>query len=155
MRRGIRGLTGAGTVLALAATLTAGALDGGAATVASQAREYLVFYADGAHDRAIDAIDASGGTALSTETRLGYIVAGGPASRFVEDLAASDAVVGVSSDRRIGSATALPATGAPALPATGAPRPFRPPTPSVSGALRTVGRPPPAPRSRWPDSSGT
>ncbi|WP_326638448.1 S8 family serine peptidase [Streptosporangium sp. NBC_01755] len=121
MRRGIRGLTGAGTVLALAATLTAGALDGGAATVASQAREYLVFYADGAHDRAIDAIDASGGTALSTETRLGYIVAGGPASRFVEDLAASDAVVGVSSDRRIGSATALPATGAPALPATGAP----------------------------------
>ncbi|MER5624603.1 S8 family serine peptidase [Streptosporangium sp. NPDC002544] len=114
MRRGIRSLTGAGTVLALAATLTAGALNGGVTTVASQAREYLVFYADGAHDRAIDAIDASGGTALSTETRLGYVVASGPGSRFVENLAGSDAVVGVSSDRRIGSATAIPGTGAPA-----------------------------------------
>ncbi|WP_433377376.1 S8 family peptidase [Streptosporangium sp. CA-115845] len=113
MRRGIRSLTGAGAVLALAATLTAGALDGGATTVASQAREYLVFYADGARDRAIDAIDASGGTALSTETRLGYVVASGPGAHFVEDLAGSDAVVGVSSDRRIGSATAIPGTGAP------------------------------------------
>ncbi|WP_037971569.1 S8 family peptidase [Streptosporangium amethystogenes] len=116
MGRGIRSLTGAGAVLALAATLTAGALDGGATTVASQAREYLVFYANGAHDRAIDAIDASGGTALSTETRLGYVVASGPGSRFVENLAGSDAVVGVSSDRRIGSATAIPA----ALPPSGA-----------------------------------
>ncbi|GAA4184620.1 S8 family serine peptidase [Streptosporangium oxazolinicum] len=109
MNRGIKNLTGAATVLALAATLTAGAL-GGTTTAAGQTREYLVFYADGARDRAIDAIGASGGTALSTDTRIGYVLASGPGPRFVESLAGSDAVEGVSSDRRIGSATAIPAT---------------------------------------------
>lgn len=107
MNRGIRSLTGAATVLALAATLTAGALGGGATTGAGQTREYLVFYADGARDRAVDAIVASGGTALSTDTRIGYVLAVGSGSRFVESLAGSDAVEGVSSDRRIGAATAI------------------------------------------------
>ncbi|MEU4403188.1 S8 family serine peptidase [Streptosporangium sp. NPDC023963] len=116
MNRGIRSLTGTATVLALAATLTAGALGGGATTgAAGQTREYLVFYADGARDRAIEAITASGGTALSTDTRIGYVLADGPGPRFVESLAGSDAVEGVSSDRRIGSATAIaPVTAAPA-----------------------------------------
>ncbi|MEU8380932.1 S8 family serine peptidase [Streptosporangium sp. NPDC048865] len=112
MNRGTRSLTGAATVLALAATLTAGALGGGAATGAGQTREYLVFYADGAHDRAVDAIVASGGTARSTDTRIGYVLAEGPGPRFVESLAGSDAVEGVSSDRRIGSATAIAAPAA-------------------------------------------
>ncbi|WP_436756842.1 S8 family peptidase [Streptosporangium sp. V21-05] len=120
MNRGIRSLTGTATVLALAATLTAGALGGGATTGAGQTREYLVFYADGARDRAIDAIAASGGTALSTDTRIGYVLAEGPGSRFVESLAGSDAVEGVSSDRRIGSAAAItPATAASAARTSG------------------------------------
>lgn len=113
MKRGTRGLTGAATVLTLAATLTAGAVGGGSPALADQAREYLVFYADGARDLAVKAIGASGGTTLSADTRLGYLLAVGPGSRFVEDLAGSEAVVGVSSDRRIGSAAAIPAAGAP------------------------------------------
>jgi len=118
MNRGIKGLTGAATAIALAATLTAGALGGGAATGAGQTREYLVFYADGARDRAIDAIGANGGTVLSTDTRIGYVLADAPDAGFVEGLADSDAVEGVSSDRRIGFAAAVPAK-APATLAAG------------------------------------
>ncbi|MFF5242838.1 S8 family serine peptidase [Streptosporangium sp. NPDC000095] len=116
MNRGTRSLTGAATALALAATLTAGALGGEATTGAGQTREYLAFYADGARDRAIDAIDASGGTVLSTDTRIGYVLVDGPGTGFVESLAGSDAVEGVSSDRRIGFASAIRA----AAPAAGA-----------------------------------
>ncbi|MDP9861940.1 MULTISPECIES: S8 family peptidase [Streptosporangium] len=107
-------LTSAVTVVALAGTLTAIPPTGGASAATGQLGDYLVFYADGARDRAVEAIRAGGGTALSTEPRLGYVVARGPGARFVESLAGSDAVAGVSSDRRIGSATAAPA----AAPAT-------------------------------------
>ncbi|MEU4834940.1 S8 family serine peptidase [Streptosporangium sp. NPDC023615] len=110
MNRGSRGLIGAATALTLAATLTAGALGEGATAAAGQTREYLVFYADGARDRAAGAIGANGGTVLSGDTRLGYLVADGPGERFVEGLAGSDAVEGVSSDRRIGTATAFSGT---------------------------------------------
>ncbi|GAA3417761.1 S8 family peptidase [Streptosporangium vulgare] len=135
MNRGIRSLTGTATVLALAATLTAGALGGGATTGAGQTREYLVFYADGARDRAVDAITASGGSALSTDTRIGYVLAEAPGSRFVESLAGSDAVEGVSSDRRIGSAAAIP-------PATAAaPAARTPGAETVSGAASQVRTP--------------
>ncbi|WP_433255831.1 S8 family peptidase [Streptosporangium sp. CA-135522] len=103
-------LTGAATAVALVGALTAGALPGGAASASGQLRDYLVFYSDGARDRAVAAIEAGGGTALSTEPRLGYVIATGPGDRFVEGLAGSDAVAGVSSNRKIGSATALPAT---------------------------------------------
>src|SRR6478752_1072975 len=100
-------LTGAATVVALTGTLTVGSLTGGTADATGQLRDYLVFYTDGGQDRAIAAIRAGGGTALSTEPKLGYVAARGPGARFVEDLAGSDAVAGVSSDRRIGSATAV------------------------------------------------
>ncbi|MFI6794455.1 S8 family peptidase [Streptosporangium canum] len=100
-------LTGAATVVALTGTLTVGSLTGGTADATGQLRDYLVFYTDGGRDRAIAAIRAGGGTALSTEPKLGYVAARGPGARFVEDLAGSDAVAGVSSDRRIGSATAV------------------------------------------------
>ncbi|MGC5014090.1 S8 family peptidase [Streptosporangium sp. DT93] len=113
MNRGIRGLIGAATTLTLAATLTAGALGGGTTAAADQSREYLVFYADGARDRAARVIGANGGTVLSGDTRLGYLVADGPGARFVEGLAGSDAVEGVSSDRRIGTATAYSSGTAP------------------------------------------
>lgn len=103
-------LAGAAAVAVLIGGLTpAGAAAGGGAF-----RDYLVFYADGARTRALAAIEAGGGTVLSTEAKLGYIVARGPGTRFTETLADSDAVAGVSSDRRIGSATAVPTT-----PATG------------------------------------
>ncbi|ACZ85906.1 S8 family peptidase [Streptosporangium roseum] len=111
-------LTGAATVVALTGSLTVGSLTGGTAAAGGQLRDYLVFYADGARDRAIAAIRAGGGAALSTEPKLGYVVARGPGARFVEDLAGSDAVAGVSSDRRIGSATAVSGTG-PAVSAAG------------------------------------
>jgi subtilisin family serine protease len=113
MKRGTRRLTGAATMVALAATLTAGALTGGATATAGQTRDYLVFYTHGAKDRALAVIKKDGGTALSTEARLGYVVARGPGSRFLESLAASDAVAGVSSDREIGFA-ASDAVAAPA-----------------------------------------
>ena len=90
MNRGTRRLTGAATMVALAATLTAGTLTGGAtgATAATgQTRDYLVFYADGAKDQALAAIRKDGGTALSTEGKLGYVVARGPGTRFIESLA--------------------------------------------------------------------
>ncbi|WP_068922763.1 S8 family peptidase [Planobispora rosea] len=102
----------------LAALLAAGAPGSATATAAATAtvtatttaaaplRDYLVFYADGAHDRALRAITDGGGTTLSTEPKLRYIVAKGPGARFVETLAASDAVAGISSDRRIGTTTA-------------------------------------------------
>ncbi|MBB2912925.1 subtilisin family serine protease [Streptosporangium becharense] len=122
MKRGIRSLAGGTTVLALAATLTVGALGGGSPALAEQNREYLVFYADGARDRALAAIGESGGTALSTEPRLGYVVARGPGSRFVESLAGSDAVEGVSSDRRIGQATSVRVAPAPAKAGPASPR---------------------------------
>ena len=113
MNRGTRRLTGAATMIALAATLTAGTLTGGAtgATAATgQTRDYLVFYADGAKDQALAAIRKDGGTTLSTEGKLGYVVARGPGTRFIESLAGSDAVAGVSSNREIGFAASDAAT---------------------------------------------
>ncbi|MFC7643394.1 hypothetical protein ACFQX6_23120 [Streptosporangium lutulentum] len=115
-----------------------GTLTGGATATTGQTRDYLVFYADGAKDRALAAIGKDGGTALSTEAKLGYIVARGPGSRFIESLAASAAVAGVSSDREIGFA----ASDAVAAPARGARRTSR-------------GSSCPRARSRWPGGSGT
>ncbi|GIH74086.1 S8 family peptidase [Planobispora longispora] len=117
-----RRLAGVTAAAALAAILAAAAPATATATAAEPLRDYLVFYADGARDRALRAITDGGGAALSTEPKLRYIVAEGPGPRFVETLAASDAVAGISSDRRIGAATALPATpagtgGLPAAPA--------------------------------------
>ncbi|GAA3033278.1 S8 family peptidase [Streptosporangium longisporum] len=164
MKRGIRGLTGAATTLTLAATLTAGALGGGATAAAGQTRDYLVFYADGARDGAAAAIAANGGTVLSGDPRLGYLVAGGPGTRFVEGLAAVDAVEGVSSDRRIGTATALttgltPATSTktstavPAASGGGAPLSFPPSDilgqAGTPGGSTSAGAPEPLAGRQW------
>lgn len=113
MNRWSSRLTSAAMGVALTGTLTVGALAGGTAAATAQLRDYLVFYADGARDRAVAAIEKDGGTALSTEAKLGYVVARGPGDGFIEDLSASDAVAGVSSDRRIGSATAFSGAGSP------------------------------------------
>ncbi|MFC4059954.1 S8 family serine peptidase, partial [Planomonospora corallina] len=88
-----------------------------AATVTGDSREYLVFYTPGARTRALRAVTEAGGTVLSTEPRLGYVIATGPGDRFAEHLAADASVAGVSSDRRIGAATARPARPAGAAPA--------------------------------------
>lgn len=107
MNRWSRRLVGAATTAVLACGLTAGTPAG--AEAGGGLRDYLVFYADGARDRAVAAVRAGGGVPLSTETRLGYVVARGPGARFAEGLAGSDAVAGISSDRRIGFAGAVPA----------------------------------------------
>ncbi|GAA4231877.1 subtilisin family serine protease [Streptosporangium album] len=98
-------LTSAAIGVALTGTLTVGALTGGTAAATGQLRDYLVFYAAGSQARAVAAIKAGGGTALSTEAKLGYVVARGPDTGFAEDLSGNDAVAGVSSNRRIGSVT--------------------------------------------------
>ncbi|MEV7007615.1 S8 family serine peptidase [Streptosporangium sp. NPDC051022] len=111
MNRWSRRLAGMATAAALTAGLTAGT-PGGAAADSGTLRDYLVFYAPGAQARAVDAVRAGGGTPLSTETKLGYVVARGPENGFAETLAADAAVAGISSDRRIGYATAAQAAPA-------------------------------------------
>jgi subtilisin family serine protease len=134
-----RGLL-ATVALAAAVTLTGSLVAGstgtasGAVTAAStaQTRDHLVFYTPGGHVRALRAVAAAGGEVRSTEPKLGYIVARatrGPGARFVEELAGDPAVAGVSSDRRIGTATALPAA-----PARGAATGSFPEGPAVRGA---------------------
>ncbi|MFI0416835.1 S8 family peptidase [Spongiactinospora sp. 9N601] len=88
-------VTGAGPVPAVAA----GAPEG------LQAR--LVFYAEGGQAAAERAVREAGGTLRPREgdPRLGYLVADGPGTAFVRALGRSDAIVGVSANRRIGTAT--------------------------------------------------
>ncbi|GGP76657.1 S8 family peptidase [Streptosporangium pseudovulgare] len=121
MSRWSRNLSGVTAVVALASTLTVGGPPGGASAETGGLRDYLVFYPGGGHDRAVAAIGAAGGTATATESRLGYVTARGPGDRFVERLAASGAVAGVSSDRAIGFAASVPAlpASASAFAATG------------------------------------
>ncbi|GAA3083006.1 S8 family peptidase [Streptosporangium carneum] len=108
MNRWSKRLAGAATAALMAAGLAAGAPGGGAAADSGKLRDYLVFYTDGAQARAIAAIRASGGVPLSTEPKLGYVVARGPGDGFAETLEADAAVAGISSDRTIGHATATP-----------------------------------------------
>ncbi|WP_188194978.1 S8 family peptidase [Nonomuraea sp. SYSU D8015] len=68
--------------------------------------EYLVFYADGKHDQALQAVERAGGTTVGEDSRLGYLLATGRGDTFVEELGADRAIVGVSPDRNIGFATA-------------------------------------------------
>jgi lantibiotic leader peptide-processing serine protease len=84
----------------LADTLPATSWDGH--TEGGDAREYLVFYADGRQNAARAAVARAGGTVLSAETRLGYLLARGPGAAFTRALDTDPAVVGVSGDRAIG-----------------------------------------------------
>ncbi|MER6947783.1 S8 family serine peptidase [Nonomuraea sp. NPDC000554] len=74
--------------------------------------EYLVFYADGQRSQAVAAVENAGGTTVSTEDKLGYLLAKGGGNGFVESLGGDRAIVGVSADREIGFATSLPAAPA-------------------------------------------
>ncbi|GAA3445858.1 S8 family peptidase [Planomonospora venezuelensis] len=115
MKRAGGRLTGIAAAVTLVTALTTGGQPAAATAHTPPLRDYLVFYTEGAHTQALKAITAAGGTVLSTEPRLRYITAkapAGPGTRFVENLAASRAVAGVSSDRRIGHATAHPGPAA-------------------------------------------
>lgn len=98
---GMRRFSGGLTALALVGALAACA----PAAAQGPQRDYLVFYADGGQGRAVDAIRAGGGSAVATEGRLGYVLARAD-DGFVDRLGDSDAIVGVSTDRRIGSTAA-------------------------------------------------
>ncbi|MEU4698480.1 S8 family peptidase [Nonomuraea dietziae] len=101
MRRLIYGLTAAALVTPLvvgASVVTAPS--------AVPAAEIMVFYADGGQRAAIAAIEAGGGRAVSAEPKLGYVLAKGTGPAFVDALGRSEAVVGISTDRAIGFASA-------------------------------------------------
>ncbi len=72
----------------------------------SPGTDYLVFYAAGGQDKALEAIETSGGRPLSTEPRLGYVVAHGVVASFLETLSNDKAIVGISTDRPIGFTSA-------------------------------------------------
>ncbi|WP_405151576.1 S8 family serine peptidase [Sphaerisporangium sp. NBC_01403] len=120
MVRGYRRLTGAVVSVAVAGTLAAGSLvtstGAVAAPASSETGQYLVFYAQGRQAGALGAIRAGGGTADAVDTKLGYVIARGPAKGFAERLGASTSVVGVTDNRRIGSAAALPAGDRASVP---------------------------------------
>ncbi len=107
-------------VSCLAAAITAVSLSACAPATPRQATqaEYLVFYANGRQADALSAIAEAGGTALHTETRLGYVLARAGAT-FAEVIGADAAIVGVSTDRRIGTAAAIAPAPARALPDAG------------------------------------
>jgi subtilisin family serine protease len=80
--------------------------------------DYLVFHAQGRQREALRAIEAGGGTAAGADTRLGYVIARGPGAAFAERVGADPSVVGVTANRRVGSAAALPPAQRAAAPAT-------------------------------------
>ncbi|MGW7479147.1 S8 family peptidase [Nonomuraea muscovyensis] len=108
MRRVASGLAALTTAAALAACGLA-TPPAAVPAAAAAAGEYLVFYADGGRGEALAAIERAGGTTVSTDLRLGYALARGGGDAFVTALGASPSIVGVSTDRRIGFASAHPA----------------------------------------------
>ncbi|GAA3468200.1 S8 family peptidase [Nonomuraea roseola] len=128
MRRLIYGLTAAALVVPLvvgASVVTAPS--------AAPAAELMVFYADGGQRAAIAAIEAGGGRAVSAEPKLGYVLAKGAGPAFVDALGRSEAVVGISTDRAIGFASAALGTrgGIPSAGPVGG---------AATGSLRLEGR---------------
>ncbi|MGP3955104.1 S8 family peptidase [Nonomuraea sp. 3N208] len=110
MRRVASGMTALAAVVALAAcspTLPAErGTQGKPATPSVQHADYLVFYATGRHQQALAAVERAGGTTVGEDVRLGYLLTQGGGSKFAENLGTDPAIVGVSPDRVIGSATA-------------------------------------------------
>ncbi|SDL11876.1 Subtilase family protein [Nonomuraea maritima] len=84
------------------------------ATASARQAEYLVFYADGKQREAENAVARAGGTVVSVDSRLGYLMAKAGTAAFPENAGADPSVVGVSPDRRIGAATVTPTAGRPA-----------------------------------------
>ncbi|MFD0660080.1 hypothetical protein [Thermocatellispora tengchongensis] len=103
----VAALAVAGSVAGVAPVGVLAAGGGTAGSADATYRNYMVFYADGARSQAVSDVERAGGTNVSPgDPRLGYVVARGPGDRFLEALASSDAVVGVSSNRKIGTAVA-------------------------------------------------
>lgn len=75
--------------------------------------EYLVFYADGRHAEALEAVRKAGGSVTRTESKLRYLLARSGDDRFPETVGEDRAIVGVSADRAIGHASAVPARAFP------------------------------------------
>ncbi len=90
-------------------------------------KEYLVFYADGRAPAALAAVEHAGGHIVTTDTKLGYVLAKGGGDAFVDALGSDQSVVGVTTDREIGFAT-TPASSAPSTAGV-----------SASGARNTAG----------------
>ncbi|GII76916.1 serine protease [Sphaerisporangium rufum] len=118
MVRGYGRRTSAAMAVALAATLATGtpAVSGSAAAApagdqAAADAGYLVFYSPGARAGALAAVREAGGAVTAEDPRLGYLLTRGAGPAFAERLGRSPVVVGVTADRRIGSAAALTARG--------------------------------------------
>src|SRR5437868_7330703 len=83
-----------------------GALTTTAQAAASAPRhEYLVFYAPGGQAAAEKAVKAGGGSVLSVERRLGYVLIRADRG-FADRIAEGGSIVGVTSDRVIGATSA-------------------------------------------------
>lgn len=134
MRRVAAGLAALTTAAALAACgLTAPVAGPSAPPAAGTATaEYLVFYADGGRGEALAAIERAGGATVATEPRLGYVLAKGGGDAFVDALGSSPSIVGVSTDRRIGFASARSTRQAGA--GSGGERPGAAAEPATGGA---------------------
>ncbi|MCP2166743.1 S8 family serine peptidase [Goodfellowiella coeruleoviolacea] len=99
--------------LPLAASLvTLGVAPGAGAAPAAQTgqtSEYTVLLEDGANrDAALSAVRAAGGTVTKENTAIGALTVTAPASGFVQRVAASEAIVGATHARSIGTAPQQP-----------------------------------------------
>src|SRR4051812_44619812 len=138
----------AGGLMAMAVAGSLAACAPPAAPKAGPDKEYLVFYADGRAGAAVSAVERAGGHLVTTDTKLGYVVAKGGGDAFVDALGADQAVVGVTPDREIGFAPGLTprAQGATAALASDAQ------SPATRGALASGARDALEPRA-FPDAS--
>ncbi|MFD0477686.1 hypothetical protein ACFQ0B_63010 [Nonomuraea thailandensis] len=133
MRRVASGLTALVAVVSLGACTPAASRD-----AATPRAEFLVFYDFGKRHQAEAAVERAGGTTVSADTRLGYLMAAGSGAGFEEAVGADPAIAGVSR-------TAASATPPPAPPRRTPPAPPKqpvPPKPPVRGKRAPPRRPP-------------
>ncbi|MEO3812864.1 S8 family serine peptidase [Sphaerisporangium sp. B11E5] len=118
MLRGYRRAVRAAVPVVMAGALVAGAVMPGSPAPASPAPrdgaaevarsgDYLVFHAPGRQSEALRAVEAGGGSVAGADARLGYVIARGAGAAFAERVGADPSVVGVTVNRRVGSAAAL------------------------------------------------
>ena len=110
-------------------------------SASSHAEDYLVFYAEGRRDDAVEAVRRAGGEPGEDNTKLGYLVVRGAPPGFPEKAGESDAVVGVTPNSRIGG-TAAALRRARTLPGGGlrhAPIPPAAPETALSRAAGAAG----------------
>ncbi|AQZ64751.1 Secreted subtilisin-like protease [[Actinomadura] parvosata subsp. kistnae] len=108
MRRVASGLTALAAVVALGACTPSAPRER-----AAPRADFLVFYDYGKQGQAEAAVERAGGTTVSADTKLGYLMAAGSGAGFEEAVGADPSIVGISPDRRIGYATTRPATARP------------------------------------------